>query len=63
MGNGAFVLGAQKDAIIGQGVDAGQLVRDDDDGRTGALADVQNQAVELDRADRVQSGRGLVQKE
>ena len=63
MGNRAFEVGIQKDAVVGEGVDAGQLVRDDDDGRLRALADVQNQAVELDRADGVQTGRGLVQKQ
>src|SRR5262249_53743926 len=53
----------EEDAVVADGEDARQLVGDDDDRRLQAVAQLEDQLVEQPRADRIQSGRGLVEEE
>src|SRR5262249_37722494 len=56
-------LGVQKHGVVRDGEDTGQLVRDDHHGGAEAGAQLQDQVVEPARADRIQSGRRLVEEQ
>ena len=56
-------LDVEEDAVVADGEDARQLVRDDDDRRAEAVAQLEDQVVEQARADRVEAGRRLVEEQ
>src|SRR6266849_4538871 len=56
-------LGVEKDAVVADREDARQLVGHDDDGRTQALPQLEDQVVEPSRAHRVEPRGGLVEEE
>src|SRR5690349_1612298 len=62
LGDDRFGRGVEHDAARGDGEDARQLVRDDDDGGAEAAVHLDDELVELDRGDRVEPGRGLVEE-
>src|SRR5262245_10764674 len=53
----------EEDAVVADGEDARQLVRDDDDGRPEAVAQLDDQLVEPARGEGIEAGRRLVEEE
>src|SRR5262245_57356611 len=56
-------LHVEEDAVVADGEDAGQLVRDDDDRRAEAVAQLEDELIEEARADRIEPGGRLVEEQ
>jgi hypothetical protein len=63
IGDDAFGAFVEHDHPVGDRVNGGELVRDDDEGDAQALRQSQDQLVELGRGDRVEPGRWLVEEQ
>src|SRR5271156_3601242 len=57
-----LALRVEKDAVVADCKNAGQLVRDDDHGCAEVVAQFEDQIVEQARAYRIEAGRGLVEE-
>src|SRR5487761_510651 len=63
LGYRRMAVGVEKDAVVADREDAGELVRHHDDGGAERVADLQDQFVEQPRAYGIEPGRGFVEEQ